>query len=57
MNIDEEGFEKTMAQIVEQMGCLLMDIILMSFKKINNENQLLKEFWEARSQAHKEEDF
>ena len=57
MNIDEEEFEKTMAQIVEQMGYLLMDIILMSFKKINTENQLLKEFWKARSQAHQEEDF
>ena len=57
MKIDEEEFEKTMAQIVEQMGCLLMDIILMSFKKINTENLLLKEFWETRSQAHQEEDF
>ena len=57
MNIDEEEFENTMAQVVEQMGYLLMDIILMSFKKINTENQLLKEFWEARSQAHKEKDF
>jgi len=57
MNIDEEEFENTMAQVVEQMGYLLMDIILMSFKKINTENQLRKEFWEARSQAHQEEDF
>jgi len=57
MNIDEEEFENIMAQVVEQMGYLLMDIILMSFKKINTENQLLKEFWKARSQAHQEEDF
>ncbi len=57
MNIDEEEFEKTMAQIVEQMGYLLMDIILMSFKKINTENQLLKDFLEAKSQAHQEENF
>ena len=51
MNIDEEEFEKTMAQIVEQMGYLMMDIILMSFKKINTENQLLKELLDARLMA------
>jgi len=57
MNIDEEELDNKVAQIVDQMGYLMMDIILMSFKKINTENQLLKEFWEARSQAHQEEDF
>jgi len=40
-----------MAQIVEQMGYLMMDIILMSFKKINTENQLLKELLDARLMA------
>ncbi|MBT6748854.1 MAG: hypothetical protein HOA72_07865 [Desulfobacula sp.] len=56
MNIDEEEFEKTMAQIVEQMGYLMMDIILMSFKKINTENQLLKELLDAKLHLKKEED-
>jgi len=57
MNIDEEGLEKKVAQIVDQMKYLMMDIILMSFKKINTGNQLLKELLEARVQAHNEEDF
>jgi len=38
MDIDEGEFGKKMAQIVDQMGYLMMDIILMSFKKINTEN-------------------
>ena len=57
MNIDEEELENKVAQIVDQMGYLMMDIILMSFKKINKDNQLLKELLEARLQAHNEEDF
>ena len=56
MNIDEEELESKVAQIVDQMGYLMMDLILMSFKKINTDNQLLKEFWEARLQAQQEED-
>jgi len=56
MNIEEE-FEKKMAQIVDQMGYLMMDIILMSFKKINTENQLLKELLEVKVQAHNAEEF
>ncbi|MBC8342985.1 MAG: hypothetical protein H8E61_03265 [Bacteroidetes bacterium] len=56
MNIDEEEFEKTMAQIVEQMGYLMMDIILMILKKINTENQLLKELLDARLHFKREED-
>ena len=36
----EEQLETRMAQIVDQMGYLMMDILLMSLKKINSENQL-----------------
>ncbi|MBT6615281.1 MAG: hypothetical protein HOB38_24515 [Deltaproteobacteria bacterium] len=57
MNIDEEELESKVAQIVDQMGYLMMDLILMSFKKINTDNQLLKELLEARLQAHNEEEF
>jgi len=57
MNIDEEELESKVAQIVDQMGYLMMDIILMSFKKINTDNRLLKELFEARLQDHNEEEF
>ncbi len=57
MTIDEEELENKVAQIGDQMGYLMMDIILMSFKEINTDNQLLKELLEARLQAHNEEEF
>ncbi len=57
MHIDEEELEKKMTQIVDQMGLLMMDIILMSFKKINTENLLLDELLEIRMQEQKQEDF
>lgn len=57
MHIDEGEFETKMAQIVDQMGYLMMDTILMSFKKINTENQLLQELLEIRLKDLKEEKF
>ena len=58
MNIyQEDELEKRIEQIVEQLGYLLMDIILMSFKKINTENQLFKELLDSKLQFRKEEDF
>ena len=42
----EEQLETRIEQIVDQMGYLMMDILLMSLKKINTENQLLHELLE-----------
>lgn len=53
--MNEEQLETKMAQIVDQMGYLLMDIILISLKKINTENQLLQELLETRLEDRKEE--
>jgi len=57
MTINEEELEKTMAEIVDQLGRLLMEMILVSFKKINMENHLLKELLEIRQEEQKEHDF
>ena len=54
MHIDETEFETKMAQIVDQMEYLMMDIILLSIKKINMENQFLKELSEIRLKDRKE---
>jgi cupin superfamily acireductone dioxygenase involved in methionine salvage len=54
---EDEEFERKIEQITDQFGYLLMDIIVMSFKKINIENQKLKEFLDAKLQVHKEEAF
>lgn len=51
----EEQLETRMTQIVEQMGYLMMDVLLMSLKKINTENQLLQELMEIRLNERKEE--
>lgn len=40
--MNEEQLEKTMAEIVDQLGYLLMEMILASFKKINMENSPFK---------------
>ncbi len=57
MFIDEAELESKMAEIVDQMGYLMMDIILMSFKKLNTENQLLHELLEIRLKDSKEEKY
>jgi len=54
---EKEDFEESMEQIIEQLGYLLLDIVLMSFKKINSENQTLKQFFDARLQFDKDEEF
>jgi len=51
----EEQLEIRMAKIVDQMGYLMMDILLMSFKKINTESRLLQELLEIRLEDRKEE--
>ena len=51
---EDEQFEKVMEEITDKMGYLIMDIILMSLKKINMENQIFKEILEAKLEAHME---
>jgi len=55
--MNEEQLEKTMNEIVEQLGYLLMEMILASFKKINMENYLLQELMEARMQERQPPEF
>ncbi len=54
---EDKEFEQKIEQITDQFGYLLLDIIFMSFQKINSENQILKEFLDARLQVHKKEAF
>lgn len=53
--MNEEQLEIKMARIVDQMESLIMDIMLISLKKINMENQLLQELQEIRLEDRKEE--
>ena len=54
---EDKEFEQKIEQITDQFGYLLLDIIFMSFQKINSETQILKEFLDDRLQVHKEEAF
>lgn len=49
---EDEEFEQKIEQITDQFGYLLLDIIFMSFQKINSENQILKEFLDDRLQVN-----
>jgi hypothetical protein len=57
VEMNEEQMEKIMAEIVDQLGYLLMEIILASFKKINMENYLLQELMEAKMQERNKPEF
>lgn len=57
MTINETEFEKTMAEIVDQLSILLMEMILVSFKKINMENHLLSELLEIKQEEQREQEF
>jgi hypothetical protein len=55
--MNEEQLEKTMDEIIDQLGYLLMEMILASFKRINTENYLLQEFMEAKMQERNQPEF
>ncbi len=52
MNIYEnERLEKQFKVVTDQIGHLLLDLIAVSLVKVNAENQIFKEFEEARSDS------
>ena len=56
MNVTEdEVLEEQFQQISDQMGKLVLDILLMGLKKVVRENQVFNEFNEARLEAAKKE--
>jgi len=55
--MNEEQLEQAMDEIIEQLGYLLMEMILASFKKINMENYFLQEFKEAKMQERNQPEF
>ena len=57
MTINETQFETTIAEIVDELGYLLMEMILVSFKKINMENHLLTELMEIKQEEQRKNEF
>ena len=56
MNIyEDERLEKQLHMITDQIGHLILDLIAVSLMKVNAENQIFKDFEEARSDSFVEE--
>jgi hypothetical protein len=51
---EDEQFERVMEEITDKMGYLILDVILMSLKKINRETQIFKEILEAKLESYME---
>jgi hypothetical protein len=51
---EDERFEMVMEKITDQMGYLILDVILMSLKKINRENQIFNEILETKLEVYME---
>jgi len=56
MNIYEnEKLDQKLEKITDLMGDFILDVVLMSLKKINNESLIFQEFNEVRLEAAKED--
>jgi len=56
MNIyEDERLEKQFQVITDQIGHLLLDLMTVSLMKVNAENQIFKDFEEARSDSFAED--
>lgn len=57
MNIyEDETLEQKLEELTDQMGHLVLDILLISLKKVVKENLIFKEFSEAKLAAPREEE-
>ena len=56
MNIYEnEELDQKLEEITDLMGDFILDVVLMSLKKINNESLIFQEFNEVRLETAKED--
>ena len=49
---DDEKFEKVMEEITDVMGYFIMDLILMSLKKISKENEIFEEILDVKLETY-----
>ena len=50
MNIyEDEQLEGKLNELTDQLGTLVLDMLLVGLKKINNESEIFKEFEDARN--------
>ena len=49
MNIyEDEQVERKLNELTDQLGTLVLDMLLVSLKKINHESEIFQEFEDAR---------
>ena len=49
MNIcEDEQLERKLNEITDQLGTLMLDMLLVSMKKINRESEIFQEFEDAK---------
>ena len=49
MNIyEDEQVEKKLNELTDQLGTLVLDMLLVSLRKINHESEIFQEFEDAR---------
>ena len=51
-NYEDEMLEEKLDEISNQMGHLVMDILLMSLKKLGNQNQVFNDFTEEKRASY-----
>jgi len=57
MNIyEDEMLEQKLDELSNQMGHLVMDILLMSLKRLGNQNQVFNDFTKARLETDPKND-
>ena len=50
MNIyEDEQLERKLNEMTDQLGTLVLDMLLVSLKKINNESKIFQEFEDAKT--------
>ncbi len=49
---EEEELGRKLEEITSQIGYLMLDLIQVGLKKLNTENEIYKEFTEARLEAY-----
>jgi hypothetical protein len=53
---EDEMLEEKLDEISNQMGHLVMDILLLSLKRLGNQNQVFNDFTEARPASNSDND-
>ena len=53
MNIyEDEHLETKLNELTDQLGSLVLDMLIIGLKKLNNESEIFQEYEDARTPSH-----